>query len=363
MRRFLHVPATAIMLAAVPALASPLSPVSFAQEDDLEHELDQIVDVALADGFAGRLVVADESSILYDRTAGHSDSAGEVPVQADTLFHVASITKYLTAILILKAVEEGKLALNQDIGLFFPATGLADRSVTISQLLSHRSGMGSSYAAEDAQTAEDAIAAIEKQPIDTNKVGNFRYYNDGYDLLGIILEQSYGQSYESLLKEKIVDPAGLLRTVGWSEAEKANPEIVSQPLSAFGENLYRRNYGMLGSAGLLTTALDLIRLQRALVRGEILNRKSLEKLWKARDEISVGQTTFGGFLRDSEKLGPVFNVRGNEDWGDNAIMNHYFDRGLLVAVVTSKGPAEDSGKKPYRNSISEAVETVLSRLR
>jgi CubicO group peptidase (beta-lactamase class C family) len=362
MRRLCHLPLTAALLAAVPALAAPSPPAPVIESADLAAQFDQIVNFAVADGFAGRVVVADRSSVIYDRLAGYSDVAGKVPVRADTLFHVASITKYLTAILILKAAEEGRLDLDQNIGLFLADTGLAERDVSVRQLLSHHSGMGSSYAAENEQTAEAAIAAIEKQPIDPEKVGKFRYSNDGYDLLGIILEQAYGQSYEDILREKIAGPAGLSQTFAWSEADKTDPKVVSQPLSEINEKLYRRNYGMLGSAGLLTTAIDLVELQRALVREQIVNSDSLSELWQPRDRISIGQTTFGGFLRESEKMGPVFNVRGNEDWGDNAIMNHYLDHGLFVAVVTSKGPAEDSGKKPFRDSISQAIEFVLPRL-
>ena len=340
---------------ATPPLPPPSSvaPVSF----------DQIIDQAVADGFAGQVVVAKGSSMLYQRAAGHSDAAGTVPVRSDTLFHVASITKYLTAILTLKAAEEGRIDLDQDIGRFFPDSGLADRGTTIGQLLSHRSGMGSSYAAETEQSAEAAARAIAAQPVDADKIGKFRYSNDGYDLLAIILEQVYGKPYEALLREKIAGPGGLSHMVGWSEPDKSDAAVVSQPLSAIDEKLSRRNYGMIGSAGLMTTAADLVALQQALVAGSILGPESLAQLWKARDRISIGETTFGGFLGQSAAMGPIFNVRGFEDWGDNAILNHYRDQDLYVAVVTSKGPAEDSGKKPFRDTISQAIEPVLPRLR
>lgn len=339
------------------AHAAPPPPVETAAA------VDRIVDEAVADGFAGQVVVASGSSTLYERAAGHSDADadGAVPVRSDTLFHVASITKYVTAILTLKAVEEGRITLDQDIGGFFPDTSLATRGVTVRQLLAHHSGMGSSYVAESEQSPEGAARAIAAQPVEAEKIGTFRYSNDGYDLLAVILERAYDRPYEVLLREKITEPAGLAHMLAWSEADKTDPAVVGQPLSKIDEKLYRRTYGMLGSAGLLTTAGNLVGLQKALVQGRILTAPSLEDLWRPRDGISIGQTTFGAFLRDSEELGPVFNVRGYEDWGDNAILNHYQDRDLFVAVVTSKGPPEASGKKPFRDSISQAIEGLLAR--
>lgn len=328
----------------------------------LVQNFDQIVDKAVAQGFGGRVVIASGDQVIYDRCAGYSDANEQFPVTEATLFHVASITKYLTAIIILKAAEEGRIGLDQSISSLLPDSSLAKGKITIRQLLNHHSGLGSSYAAEAAFTAEAAISAIGQQPVDAEKIGTFRYSNDGYDLLAIILEQVYAKPYELILKEKITGPAGIAKMIGWSEVDKSNPVKVGQPLSELKASLAKRNYGMLGSAGLLTTARDLIDLQKAVGREKILNQESLAALHKPRDRISIGRTTFGGFLVQSDNMGPVFNVRGYEDWGDNAIMNHYLEYDLYVAIVTSKGPAEGSGE-PFRTSISNEIELLLPKLK
>ncbi|WP_430427112.1 serine hydrolase domain-containing protein [Parasphingorhabdus sp.] len=328
----------------------------------LVENFDQIVNKAVAQGFGGRVVIASGDQVIYDRSAGYSDANEQFPVTEATLFHVASITKYLTAIIILKAAEEGRIGLDQSISSLLPDSSLAKGKITIRQLLNHHSGLGSSYAAEAAFTAEAAISAIGQQPVDAEKIGTFRYSNDGYDLLAIILEQVYAKPYELILKEKITGPAGIAKMIGWSEVDKSNPVKVGQPLSELKASLAKRNYGMLGSAGLLTTARDLIDLQKAVGREKILNQESLAALHKPRDRISIGRTTFGGFLVQSDNMGPVFNVRGYEDWGDNAIMNHYLEYDLYVAIVTSKGPAEGSGE-PFRTSISNEIELLLPKLK
>jgi hypothetical protein len=73
----------------------------------------------------------------------------------------------------------------------------------------------------------------------------------------------------------------------------------------------------------------------------------------------LGQATFGAFLIERPGLGRVLSARGAEDWGDNAYLNDYSDCGVIVAIVTSRGPAENSGRPLFRDSMIEAIERRL----
>lgn len=117
---------------------------------------------------------------------------------------------------------------------------------------------------------------------------------------------------------------------------------------------------MLGSAGLLITAVDLVRLEAAVSQGKVLTPPSIDILRKASGEISIGAVLPGSFLLYHDLLGMVVSARGYRDWGDNAILNHYLDRRLVLAVVTSKGPAEKEKKKPFRTRLSNEIERLLS---
>lgn len=131
--------------------------------------------------------------------------------------------------------------------------------VTISDLLSHRSGLGSSYVTEGETEALAAAAAIGAAPYDASRAGGFRYSNDGYDLLGIVLETTYGERYENLLRAKLLDRACLHGVAFWGETDLTDAHAVAQPPAGFPENLRRRNYGMLASSGILISATDLVR--------------------------------------------------------------------------------------------------------
>lgn len=327
------------------------------EETSQARRIDAIVDAVVADGFAGGVAVWRGDDWLYKRTAGFSDAPGKTPVSDSTLFHVASITKYFTAGLVLKAAEEGVLALEDSIDPLVAGTGLEGRGFTFQQLLAHRSGLGSSYAAELKSDSAGALAALAAVPWDAAEADQFKYSNDGYDLLAIVLERVYDRSYEELLREKLLTPARLEHAAFWGETDLTDAMQVGQPLRRVSRRLRKRNYGMIGSAGLLITARDLVQYQRALKSGLVLGEASRQALWAPRGAMSLGEATFGAFLVNSPTFGRVLSARGYEDWGDNAILNDYLDRGLIVAVVTSKGPAEGEGE-PFRSRIAAAIEKL-----
>ncbi|MFC2951460.1 serine hydrolase domain-containing protein [Marinicaulis aureus] len=330
-----------------------------AADPALSAAIDTLVDSAVARGFAGGVAVMRDGVLVYSRTAGSASLSEDIPVTEETLFEVASVTKYFTAVLVMKAAEEGKFSLNDSIAVLAPDTRLAARGVTYFDLLSHQSGLGSTYVAEETTDGDAALAAIDKTEIDEEKVGGFRYSNDGYDLLGVLLERVYGQTYETLLQEKIFAKACLTHASHWSLVDLTNPHIVAQPLTPFPETLRPRNYGMLASAGLLISVADLARFEKALSNGSIINADSRQEMLAPRGDTRIGPATFGAFLTDAGLAGRRLRALGSEDWGDNAAMHHYLDKNVIVAVVTSRGPAEETGEPMFRNELTEAIEAVL----
>lgn len=329
-------------------------------DPDLNVQIDRLVDDAAARGFAGGVTLIRDGVIVYDRVAGSASMDGNVPVTDETLFHVASISKYFTAALVLQAAEEGRISLDDSIAAYAPETKTAERGVTYSDLLAHRSGLGSSYVAEGYDNPDGALTAIDNTDFDPDRVGGFRYSNDGYNLLAILMERVYGQPYETLMRDKVFAPTCLRNASYWGLEDLADPNVVSQPLTRVPPELRRRNYGMMGSAGLLITARDLALYQLRLMGGDLLSPQSVSILTTPRRAVSIGQATFGAFLSETDTLGPRLNARGHEDWGDNAIVNHYLERDVIVAVVTSRGPAESTGEPSFRNELSEAIESLIA---
>lgn len=325
----------------------------------LPSQIDTLIDAAVEDGFAGGLTLLDGDTVVYSRVAGFADLRGRIPVSDHTLFNVASISKYLTASMVLKAAEDGVIDLDASIGDVAPELELARRNVSYRDLLAHQSGLGSSYVAEGISNAADALSAIDATEIDDSRAGAFRYSNDGYDVLGILLEFHYDRPFESILREHLLIETGLQPFSFWGEVDLMDPAVVSQPLKRMSRKLQKRNYGMIGSGGFLTTAAGLVAWQRALRSGKVLSKPFLGELLAPRSQISLGYATYGAFLIHHPQLGEVISALGYEDRGDNALLNDYVECGFTLAITTSRGPSEKSGKKPYRSSLSEGVEKLL----
>lgn len=343
-----------------PTLEARCTALPLAPNEALQAALDSAVDRATAEGFAGQVAVIRGDAFIYSRNAGYADLEGTIPVSDATLFQVASITKYFTAVLMLRAAEQNRLTLDAPLAQFAPGARIAARGATIADLMAHRSGLGSSYAAEAQTNANAAIAAIDAAPFDAARAGVFNYSNDGYDLLAIAAERAYGEPFEVVLRREVLDRGCVEHAAFWGDGRLTDPRHRAQALEPPSPELSQRNYGMLGSAGLLITARDLATFQHSLRNGRVLSDASIAELTTARGTTSIGEAAYGAFLVTHPRLGRVLSARGFEDWGDNAILNEYLDCGVIVAVVTSRGPAESSGRPPFRNQLSEAAEAALA---
>lgn len=162
-------------------------------------------------------------SVIFSRNQGYANIEDQTPITDTTCFKIGSISKSFTAILTLKAVEAGKLTLDDKLIKFFPDANIpnADR-ITIYQMLHHRSGLCdylNDVNMEDVlkwinqpQTHKQMIEIVASGKPNFEPGEQFRYSNSGYLLLGYILEQVYGKTYAELIDEQIVKPLGLRHT-------------------------------------------------------------------------------------------------------------------------------------------------------
>ncbi|HLZ07256.1 MAG TPA: serine hydrolase domain-containing protein, partial [Chloroflexota bacterium] len=139
-----------------------------------------------------------------------------LPVDADTLFQIGSISKTFTATAIMRLVEAGKLELDAPLRTFVPKLRLADttvaRRVTLRHVLSHTGGWAGDFF-PDTGSGDDALAKaaalVAKLPQLTPLGSVWSYNNAGFYLAGRAIELATGRSYESALQELVLDPLGL----------------------------------------------------------------------------------------------------------------------------------------------------------
>jgi CubicO group peptidase (beta-lactamase class C family) len=147
---------------------------------------------------------------------GFTSIENPLPVNADTLFQIGSITKTFTGTAVMRLVEMGKLDLDTPIRHWMPLLNLEDEEVaskvTLRHLLTHSGGWMGDYF-DDLGWGDDALAAIvgrmSSLPQLTPLGQVYSYNNAGFYIAGRLIEIATGQTYERAIKELILDPLGL----------------------------------------------------------------------------------------------------------------------------------------------------------
>ena len=251
----------------------------------------------------GSIAIAKDGKLIFARGFGFADTASKTETQPYNQFRIASISKLVTAVGIMKLQEEGKLSLNDKV--FGPDGILNDPyfsepkdkrvySITVAHLLSHEAGWTQRYGDQMFMPIIIAEMMGIKPPVDTKTIVRFAlnkrlhytpgtgraYSNLGYSILGLVIEKVSGMSYEDYCRKTILEPLGIydMKIAGNLPSEKApfevtyyEPSDVVLKPSIYGTGeLVTPSYGgndirALGGAGAwVATAPDLMRLLLAV---------------------------------------------------------------------------------------------------
>lgn len=214
------------------------------------------------------------------RAYGSSDLEHAVSNTPASVFEAGSVSKQFTAAGILLLVQQGKLALTDDVRKYLPSLPDYGHVITIGHLLNHTSGLrdwgeiasvGGWPRTTRAYTMNDVLSLLTRQRALNHGPGdNYSYTNSGYNLLVLIAEKASGQSFAKWSRENLFAPLGLARTQ-WRDSFR---RVVEGRVIAYTPT--REGYVQLmpfedayGNGGLLTTVDDLLKWNRALDDGRL----------------------------------------------------------------------------------------------
>jgi D-alanyl-D-alanine carboxypeptidase len=169
----------------------------------LEHHLP----VTHAGGIA--LAVTDREEILGVAVRGFADAASGLAVKPETRFEIGSISKSFAAAIAMQEAEEGRLDLHVSVNELLPWLELSEPfgPITLHHLMSHSGGLA--IGTEDAPTGWGAAATM-RQVAPTFPPGErFWYSNDGYKLVGLVLERLTGTPIHDLIHARMLGPLGM----------------------------------------------------------------------------------------------------------------------------------------------------------
>jgi D-alanyl-D-alanine carboxypeptidase len=275
---------TAALSTALPILASSAQSPQHPSKDVVVARVDSMARAYMAEKGPASMSVAISrgNEMLVQRAWGVADIATKRPVTAASVYKIGSVSKQFTAVLLLKQVERGKLALTDSIGRYL-TTGLRPewRPLMIEQLLNHTAGLPRDFKREgrpeDEVSVDTMIAWAARDTMLFAPGTRYSYSNPGYLLLGALVEKLYGKPYGVAVREEIAHPLGL-RTLGWC-TDPAKDTAVATGHSYHGPGkLERAPYAhpskSLGGGGLCASAGDLAAWNRALHGGRVLSPAS-----------------------------------------------------------------------------------------
>lgn len=298
--------------------------------------------------FMGSVAVSKNGEIIYAKSAGYADVENNLPASENSKYRIGSISKSFTAILVLKAVEENKLDLNETIDKWFPAIKNA-KQITVKSLLNHRSGIHNFTDDDDyltwntqPKTEEEMVEIIARGGSDFNPDSQAAYSNSNYVLLTYILEKTFEKSYADLLQEYIVKPTGLSNTYVFGKINPDNNECKSYKFAGTWKSETETDYSVpLGAGAVISTPGDLTIFADALFGGKLLKPESLELMTTIKDGYGFGLFRFPFYQR----MG--YGHTGGID-GFSAVYTHFPDDSISYALASN-------GSNYNSNDISIAV--------
>ncbi len=397
--------------------------LDFSNTDGFDGErlerIDTAINAEIAEGnIAGAVaLIARDGDVVYHKSFGFADIESGKPMQTDSIFRIASMTKAITSVAVMILYERGYFQMNDSVSDFIPAfanprvavsydengavteTRPAAREIRIIDLLSHSSGISygfidqplqRSYIAAgviDGVTAKsvmlaDVMRALAGLPLLFDPGSRFAY-GLNTDLLGYLVEVVSGKPLDRFFQEEVFTPLGMRDTHFYLPARKADRLVT---LYAFVDELRvsdgteadikldnprypvegAKSY-FSGGAGLSSTALDYGRFVTMLLNeGEldgqrVLSRKSVELMAAPRiDWDDDGDADFGlGFevINDIGAYGEL-GTDGAYSWGGAFNTSYWIDPAeRLVGVFMSQSrPTETDISERYRTLVYQALE-------
>jgi len=239
--------------------------------------------------FNGAALVSEHGNVILKKGYGYANIEWNVPNEPDTKFRIGSISKQFTAMLIMQLVEKGSVKLDGKISDYLPyypkETG---EKITVHQLLTHTSGIFNYTNAPEffakerffPHTPEEITKLFSDKELDFEPGTKWSYSNSGYIVLGAIIEQVSGKSYEQVLQENILTPLGMNST-GFDHWEKIIPKRAwgyNRILDSY-ENAQYIDMSLPHAAGsLYSTVEDLNIWGEALYTDKLVSYESLKKM-------------------------------------------------------------------------------------
>ena len=333
--------------------------------DPAYEEVERYLDEESAyKGFQGVALVAQGNEIKFAKAYGNADYDDNIVNKVNTRFAIASNTKQFTAVAIMQLMEDGKINLDDTIDKYFPKFKYANQ-ITVRELLQMRSGLVDylnaaelyfkdeeslkilndyrekayfdEYVSDSRWTADIILNNLYLSELQLEPGQAYDYCNTNYYLLGLIIEQASGVSYEDYIKENIFKPCGMKISSMSAEDTDAkghgsveSGEIVVNPKFTF------------AAGNIYTNVYDLLRWERMLHTGKLLSQESYNEMITPSEDSGYG---FGLIISDG-----IIRHSGVID-GFNSYTEYDSAKDITIIILENYDPSTSILEAKYDGAI------------
>ena len=296
--------------------------------------------------FSGAVILAKDFEPLFARAYGLADRESQRENTLDTPINLGSMNKMFTGVAIGQLVADGKIDYQDTVGRHLPdyPNKRVRQEVTVHQLLTHTSGMGSYWndlyqqSKNQLETQADFAELFVHHPLSFNPGEGEEYSNAGPVVLGLIIEAVTGRDYYDHIREKVYAPAGMTRSDHYDKYESISGKATGYFAPRGGSELVsnHEDLGRIGSAagGGYASANDLLKFARALYDGTLLDEEQREVLTSFK--VPWGDEGGYGYLFGDMRInGKRYIGHNGGAPGINAEFSHFPELGYTVIVLSN----------------------------
>lgn len=263
-------------------------------EEELVFFDSQISEIVRNRQFNGQILVARDGNILFNQSFGVSDFRNAVPINHQTQFQIASITKTFTAAAVLLLQQRGLIHIDSLVTRYMP--DFPYPNIRVRNLLNHTSGLQNYMWVMEQYWNQDRLATNEdmlrtfvrqKRPLDFAPGTRFAYSNTGYAFLALLIERVSGTKFSMFMQQNIFEPLQMHNTLVFDPSNGFTP---ANRASGFRNSRRGRviigqssHDGITGDKGIFSTAADLFIWDRAIATNQLLSNQE----WSAAFERSI----------------------------------------------------------------------------
>ena len=272
------------------------------QKKEIEYRYNQLIN---KNDFYGQFLVAKNGKILFEDYEGFAYKEKDDKNRKNKPLHIASVSKVLTAAVILRMVDQEKIGLDDKVSKYLK--GFYHDEITVRMLLNHRSGLRhyGYFIERDVKwdkskriTNQDILDLINsgKIHLESKPGTRFAYCNTNYSLLALIIEKVSGMRYHEAMDKLLFKPLGMKNTFVF-DYEKHH-DTVSQTYKASKLRLAFDHLDLVyGDKNIYSTARDLLKFDLATYSDKFFSKKLKKEIFKGYSYESKGEKNYGLGIR------------------------------------------------------------------